>query len=112
MHEKIEPVDGPDQLAFYQHLQFFPDVGGMKGSKAEGQAGDDQQPPWYGCEKFFHLTFFAYSEVLLEVYKETMDFHYAKKNGKSRNILTRGEKFAISLITVPEPAWLISRPAD
>lgn len=67
MHEKIEPVDGPDQLAFYQHLQFFPDVGWMKGSKADGQACDDKYRPGNGCEQFFHLTFFDYTEVSLKV---------------------------------------------
>lgn len=55
MQEKVKPVDGPDQLAFYQHLQFFPHVGRMKGGKTDGQAGDDKYPPGEGCENFFHL---------------------------------------------------------
>jgi hypothetical protein len=45
VHNEIEPVYGPHQLAFHQHLELFPDMGRRKGGEPEGQTGEDDEPP-------------------------------------------------------------------
>jgi hypothetical protein len=45
VENKIEPVNGPDELAFKEHLQFFHYMRREKRGEPQGEANDNQRTP-------------------------------------------------------------------
>jgi hypothetical protein len=55
MQDKVEPVDRPHELPLHQHLELFPDMRRRKRGEPQGQAGEDDEPPWQFRDIFHHF---------------------------------------------------------